>query len=120
MNFVADEGIDAQIVTRLRQEGYSVWYVAEMSPGISDTTVLDLANQENAILLTFDKDFGDLVYRQRRVFKGVILLRLHGHTPDQKAELVVEMIQKHGPELLRAFTVLTPQKVRIRPKLNYG
>lgn len=96
MNFVADEGIDAQIVASLRQQGHSVWYVAEMSPGVPDTAVLDLANQENAILLTFDKDFGDLVYRQRRVFQGVILLRLQGHTPDQKADLVVEMIIKHG------------------------
>ena len=50
MNFGADEGIDAQIVARLRREGHVVWYVAEMSPGVPDTAVLDLANQENANL----------------------------------------------------------------------
>jgi len=89
-----------------------------MSPGVSDTDVLDVANRENAILLTFDKDFGDLVFRQRRVSRGVILIRLHGLSPDQKAALVADMIQNNGPELPRAFSVLTPKKVRIRPRFN--
>lgn len=118
MNFVADEGVDAQIVSRLRQEGHQVWYVAEMSPGMPDTAVLNLANQENAILITSDKDFGDLVYRQRQVTQGVVLLRLHGLPAEQKAELVTAMVQQHGAELTKAFTVLTPQKVRVRPQLN--
>ena len=118
MKFVADEGIDAQIVARLRQEGHQVWYVAEMAPGVPDTAVLNLANQETAVLLTFDKDFGDLVYRQRRVTQGVVLLRLHGLPAKQKADLVVTMIQRHGSELPKAFTVLTPQKVRVRPGWN--
>ena len=54
MNFVADESVDRQIVDRLRQEGYLVWYVAEMEPGIADSIVLDLANREGALLLTAD------------------------------------------------------------------
>lgn len=118
MNFVADEGIDTQIVARLRQEGHQVWYVAEMAPGVSDTAVLNLANQETAVLLTFDKDFGDLVYRQQRVTQGIVLLRLHGLPAEQKADLVIAMVQRHSSELPKAFTVLTPQKVRIRPQLN--
>ena len=93
MNFIVDEGIDAQIVALLRREGHQVWYVAEMSPGVPDTAVLSLANQENAILLTFDKDFGDLVYRQQRVTQGVVLLRLHGLPAEQKADLVIAMVQ---------------------------
>ncbi len=52
MNFLADENLDGQIVHRLRRDGHSVLYVAEMSPGISDDIVLDLANQQEAILLT--------------------------------------------------------------------
>ena len=50
MNLLADESVDRQIVERLRDDGYLVRYVAEMEPGISDDTVLDLANQENALL----------------------------------------------------------------------
>jgi predicted nuclease of predicted toxin-antitoxin system len=61
VKFLADEGVDKQIVDRLRQVGHSVWYVAEMEPGISDDEVLNLANRENDILLTADKDFGELI-----------------------------------------------------------
>lgn len=115
MKFVADEGVDAPIVQHLRWAGYQVWYVAEMAPGIADTVVLTLANQEEPILLTADKDFGDLVFRQQRVSQGVLLLRLHGIPPEQKAETVTAVIQKYETQLVRTFTVITPQKVRVRP-----
>ena len=78
MRLVADEGVDRQIVERLRQDGHTVQYIAEMDPGISDDRVLTIANQENAPLLTTDKDFGELIYRQKRITSGVILIRLAG------------------------------------------
>ena len=59
---LADENINQQIVERLRQDGHTVWYVVEMEPGISDDVVLDLANREGALLLTGDKDFGELYH----------------------------------------------------------
>jgi len=51
MNLVADEGVDRQIVERLRADGHSVLYVAEMAPGIADDVVLSRANQDSALLL---------------------------------------------------------------------
>jgi len=50
VKFLADECVDRQIVDRLRHEGHTVLYVAEMEPGISDHDVLDLANHEGAVL----------------------------------------------------------------------
>ncbi len=50
MNFVADESVDRQIVERLRDNGHSVWYVAEMAPSISDDEVLQLANGISIII----------------------------------------------------------------------
>ena len=67
MKFLADECVDRQIVDRLRHDGYTVLCVAEMEPGISDPEVLNMVNQEEAILLTADKDFGELVFRQDKV-----------------------------------------------------
>ena len=52
MNFVADESVDRQIVERLRDDGYFVWYVTEMAPSISDDKVLQIANNETAPLIT--------------------------------------------------------------------
>lgn len=114
MNFIADEGVDRQIVERLRIKGYSVVYVAEMQPGISDDVVLDLANQHNALLVTADKDFGELVFRLRRLTSGVILLRLAGLSPERKAEIAVLIINQHLEELIGAFTVIAPGSLRIR------
>ena len=114
MNFLADESIEGEIVARLRQEGYSVLYVAEMSPGISDDEVLDLANQSGSLLLTGDKDFGELVYRQHRLTSGVILVRLEGLPPLTKAGIVAAMIGKHQSELNQSFAVITPGITRIR------
>jgi len=75
VNFLADEGVDRPIVERLRLERVSVWYVAEMQPSIADDLVLAIANQQGALLLTADKDFGELVFRQQRLAIGVVLIR---------------------------------------------
>ena len=89
-------------------------YVAEMDPGIADDAVLDLANQEAVPLLTADKDFGELVFRQRRLAPGTVLIRLAGLSPTSKAEVVARSISEHVSELSQAFTVITPGTIRIR------
>ncbi|MBI4619463.1 MAG: DUF5615 family PIN-like protein [Desulfobacterales bacterium] len=114
MNFVADESIDRQIVERLRDDGHSVWYVVEMSPSISDDEVLQLANNWTAPLITSDKDFGELVFRQHLVSYGVILVCLSGLSTELKANMVSFTITNHENELLGNFTVISPSRTRIR------
>lgn len=116
MNFVADEGVDWPIVARLRQLGHVVWYVAEESPSISDSEVLSQASSQQAILLTCDKDFGEMVFRQNAAFHGVVLMRLHGLTPEQKTAVVENTLTQYVSQLASAFTVITPTKIRIRPQ----
>ena len=87
-------------------------YVAEMAPGMPDDDILALAHTENLLLLTGDKDFGALVFQQRRITSGVLLVRLSGI---EKAELVSNVIADHDQELVDGFTVVTPQRIRIRP-----
>jgi predicted nuclease of predicted toxin-antitoxin system len=118
MNLLADEGVDRQIVEILRHEGYSVLYIAETEPGISDELVLERANQTQALLLTADKDFGELIFRQRKLTSGVILLRLAGVSPFQKAKIVGLALKQHSNELMNAFTVITSKNIRIRRKIE--
>lgn len=118
MMLVADESVDAPIVERLRRDGHSVPYVAEMSPSITDDEVLDRANADQSPLVTGDKDFGELVFRLHRVTHGVILIRLPGLSPPLKASIVSEAIRTHGSEMLHAFTVISPGMLRIRHELN--
>jgi predicted nuclease of predicted toxin-antitoxin system len=114
MTLVADESVDRPIVDRLRLSGHDVVYVKELSPSITDDEVLQLANDSNCLLLTGDKDFGELVYRLGRVHGGVVLQRLGGLSNDKKAETVAKVFQDHAAELVGAFTVIAPGSVRIR------
>ena len=84
MNFLAAESVDRQVVDRLRADGHGVRFVAEMAPGISDEAVLLISNDEASVLLTADEDFGDLVFRQGLVHRGVVLIRLAGELPEEK------------------------------------
>jgi predicted nuclease of predicted toxin-antitoxin system len=112
----ADEGVESRIVERLRFEGHDVEYVAELAPGIDDDGVLDRANSEDRVLVTVDKDFGELVFRLRRTTSGVLLFRLSGLSSDDKAAVVAAVVRDHGHEILGTFTVISPGVVRIRPQ----
>ena len=105
MRLLADEGVEARTVERLRFEGHDVDYVAELAPGITDDEVLDRANTGQRVLVTVDKDFGELVFC------------LSGLSSDDKAELVAGAVRDHGNEMLGAFTVVSPGVIRIRPPL---
>jgi len=117
MNFVADESVDQPIVTRLREEGHTVLAVVEMQPSISDEAVLGMANEQGMVLLTSDKDFGELVFRDRRYAFGIVLIRLSGLTAVAKAEVVASTVKVHASELAHAFTAISSDRVRIRPRL---
>jgi predicted nuclease of predicted toxin-antitoxin system len=114
VKLLVDEGVDALIVARLRNDSHDVTYVAELAPGITDDAVLDLANAEARVLLTTDKDFGELVFRLRRLSTGVLLLRLAGLASDARAEIVAQAVAAHGERMKGAFAVVSPGAVRIR------
>jgi predicted nuclease of predicted toxin-antitoxin system len=117
MKFVADENIDLPLIARLRKDGHNVHAVIEMSAGISDNEVLKQANQQGVVLLTADKDFGELVYRDRKYTCGIVLIRLSGLMMSEKVEIVANVIREHGSELGNAFTVISQKNLRIRPRI---
>ncbi len=114
MNLVADENIDRGIVERLRRDGHLVEWIAELSPSVSDEEVLMLAVNAGAVLVTEDKDFGELVYRRRLAHSGVLLVRLEGLDNATKAQVVSLAIQENLAELPGAFAVVSSDSVRLR------
>ena len=72
---VADESVPLPVILKLRDEGHNILSIAETTPGVPDEAVLERANQEQALLLTEDKDFGELVFRDHRAHHGVVLAR---------------------------------------------
>ena len=117
MNLVADESVDRAIVDRLRQDGHTVVYVAESAPSIDDEAVLRQANESNALLLTADKDFGEINFRVGRIPAGVVLLRLAGLSVQSKVTTVSTVFRDRGYELASAFSVISPGRVRIRRQM---
>src|ERR1019366_3843003 len=87
-------------------------------PGIMDEVVLMESRISASVLITADKDFGELVFRQRQASTGVLLIRLWGLGPAMKAEVIAGAIQEHGQELPGAFAVLSPGNIRIRREIH--
>ncbi len=117
MILLCDEGVQRPIVEHLRSEGHDILYVAELEPGIDDDIVLARATELNAPLVTTDKDFGELVYRQGRATAGVVLLRLVGLSDEAKARIVAAALREHPDALPGAFTVISAGSIRIRRRL---
>ncbi|HEX7316419.1 MAG TPA: DUF5615 family PIN-like protein [Pyrinomonadaceae bacterium] len=118
MNLLADESVERQVVERLRHDEHTVLYVAEMEPGIADDVVLERANEAAAVLITADKDFGELVFREGQLSSGgVVLIRLAGLSSELKAQTVSAAFHEHASEFPNHFSVVSPGKVRLGRKL---
>lgn len=114
MKFLVDEGVDKPIVDLLRTHGFDVHYILETHRGVDDEKVLDLANEEERVLLTQDKDFGEMVFRLKKVHLGIVLIRLGVNTSAEKARLVNFALLEYGEKLINAFTVIQNNAIRIR------
>lgn len=114
MKFLTDENIGFGVINPLRKLGYDIQSILEISPGLSDTEVLAYANSEERILLTADKDFGELVYSKKLVHSGIILLRLENDSAKNKYNILRTLLKEHRKELEKSFTVVTEDKIRIR------
>lgn len=112
--FLADESVDFRIVKSLRQDGYEVDAIVEDNASISDEEVLNIANEIKAVLLTEDKDFGELTYRLQKPSHGIILLRLSGQDIDARIDLVKKVIEEYGESLPYSYIVISIKKVRVR------
>lgn len=120
MQFIADENIAEPIVTALRELQIDVLSISELMPGCSDSEVLSFANKNNSIIITSDKDFGEIIFRQQKIVKGVILLRLHGLSTDEKIKIVKNFFVDHLNSLKETniFVVITENNIRIRKSIG--
>ena len=117
MRFLADECCDTGLVSSLREDGHDVLYVLERKPGVSDDEVLIEDYNEERILVTEDKDFGELVYRLKKPSKGIILIRMDVKERHMKWLQLKKLIGNYEERLPGHFVVLDSHKYRFRPLL---
>ena len=116
MHFLANENFPLFSVRILRDSGLDIASITEDSPGIKDTEVLARAVQEDRIILTFDRDYGELIFR-RFLPKpiGVIYFRYQPLTPEEPARHLISLFEAKDLVLEKMFTVLERNKLRQRP-----
>ncbi len=115
MRFLADESCDAAVIRALREAGHDVSAVGEVSPRAEDSMVIDLALREGRILITEDKDFGQLVYASGFPTSGVVLLRYPFMVRETIVQALLELVGQKGEELFNRFIVVQPGRIRISP-----
>ena len=118
MILVADESVDFGIIMRLRQKGIIVVSIYEDFSGIKDTEVLKIAKDNKCLLITEDKDFGELTYRLKLEHKGILLIRLSEIPRKDRINLVPDIIETHFDKLENNFSVLTKRGLRIKTAQN--
>lgn len=115
MRFLADENIHADLVEWLRSAGHDVTYAAEAMSGDTDEILLATARREKRILVTDDKDFGELVFHRKVASQGILLIRLSSPRIGDRLRRIQAVWTTIEAHLEGRFVVIGDKKVRIRP-----
>ena len=113
LRFLADESCDFGVVRALRAEGFDVVALTEITSHTIDSEVIAQAYREKRILLTEDKDFGQLVFASQADSAGVVLIRFPGNARKALQESIVKLILEQGDEIQNAFVVVQPSHIRV-------
>lgn len=115
MKFLADVNIEKRIVLFLRSVGYDVLWIPEYDCKMSDDNLLLLAVKEQRILITNDKDFGNLIYLQRKTAVGVVLFRIEDQNVRVKIIILKNMLLRYRDKFPGHFVTLARKKIRFVP-----
>ena len=120
MRIIANENIPGLAVRKLRDRGHDVIWIRESDPGSADHEVLALARAENRLLITFDKDFGELAFRHGfPAVNGVLLFRPRKAPPDFYAEWILRTLESRD-DWSGNFSVIEVDRIRMTVLPNLG
>jgi len=117
LKFLIDVGVGKGIENYLYAEGYDIKAVREIDPCLEDEKIIRTAFLENRMVITMDKDFGELVYHSLMEHSGVLLLRLEDATGSKKLKVLKFIIENYSDRIKNCFCVFQNDKFRIR-KIN--
>ena len=118
MRFLANENFPAPSILLLENTGFEVLSISAIKSGASDFEVLDIAIKKNAIILTFDNDYGEIIFRIRPVIiPSVVFFRDKGANANNAGERLIKIISL-GVELDGYYTTIESKSVRQRKITN--
>ena len=112
MRLLADENISPKTIQIIQQQGIDVTSIRDTKPGVTDREVVKIANREKRVIVTFDKDFGEIIIRNGFKAPGLILLRIN-KTPAEVAKRILD-VAKRGIPLEGKIVVIQENKIRIQ------
>jgi predicted nuclease of predicted toxin-antitoxin system len=113
--FLANENFPRPSTTILREHGFIVKSIQEDSPGIADTEVIEIAVKLNLIILTFDSDYGELIFKYSKDNPpSVVYFREKGNQPEFAARALLSLLSETNIKLSGAFTVVEAKNIRQR------
>ena len=115
MRWLIDECVDAALAAQLHELGHDVTYMSEIAAHATDAEVMRRAQIETRLLLTEDKDFGDLVFRQAKPVTGIVLLRIDPPRRSLKWTRLKGAVDRFGERLFGRYTVIEEGRYRSRP-----
>ena len=115
LRVLVDESTGRSVTEWLRSAGHDVVCVTESLPEAGDSDILNLAVRDQRLIITNDKDFGELVFRGGSAHAGILLLRLDDESSANRVRMVASVVENYEQRLMGAFTVVTEKTIRIRP-----
>jgi predicted nuclease of predicted toxin-antitoxin system len=115
MEFLANENFPKPSIQLLLNKGYDVFSISEMLSGISDIEVISYASKKNQIILTFDKDYGEIIFKSKIVNPvSVIFFRFKGSDPFEAGSILLDLLQNKKMAFENSFTVIEKDSIRQR------
>lgn len=114
LRFLIDVGVGKGIEKYLQDEGYDTKTVRDIDPRMEDEDIIRTAVTENRMVITMDKDFGELVYHSSIKHSGVLLLRLEDANGYEKLKIVKHIMNNYSDRIKNCFCVFQNNKFRIR------
>ncbi len=120
MRIIVNENVTGTVIRELRRRGYDVISVKESMRGDDDTSILHRAETEDRLVVTHDKDFGELAFRHRLPAScGIVLFRLSGEDPSSDNQRFIDVLDSRT-DWPGHFSVVTDDRVRMRPLPHSG
>jgi predicted nuclease of predicted toxin-antitoxin system len=115
LKFLVDVNIEKPIINFLIKKGFDIKCVVDIDKKMTDYNVCEIANTEQRVLITNDKGFGEIVFFQKRISSGIILLRIKGGDASEKILLLEKLLDNHYGKIINHFVVITKEKFRFIP-----
>ncbi|MEO8711036.1 MAG: DUF5615 family PIN-like protein [Parafilimonas sp.] len=114
MKIIADESLNFEFVSFLRENGFEILSIAEKYSSASDENILEMSLIPPAIIINEDKDFGELIFKNKKEFSAVILLRYNVSEEAFILKSLLSLLKNHFQELHKSFVTISVNRTRIR------